>query len=248
MDDGGRYMPSSFQKKLWGMWQEFWADFVPKLTEGEPFDVVVNGDLVDGVHHNSVTQWSHNLEYQRRCAVRVLKPVMDACGGRMHVIRGTEAHGGQSGQDEEAVARELGVKPNDEGQYATYDLWKNVGEALVHFTHHVGTTGVSAYETTAIWKEYIEFCVDSARWGDRPPDGIVRSHRHRHIRVDAATGNGQAVAVVTPGWQGKTPFAYKLPGGRAAQPQFGGVVLAWAQSTGLYERSKVWRLDRSRTV
>ena len=68
LDDGGRYIPSEFQQKMWVMWQEFWQEWVPRVTYGEPFDLVHNGDAIDGVHHNSTTQVSHNFEDQLRIA------------------------------------------------------------------------------------------------------------------------------------------------------------------------------------
>lgn len=37
LDDGGRYLPSAFQKKLWHWWREFWDVWVPEVTRGEPY-------------------------------------------------------------------------------------------------------------------------------------------------------------------------------------------------------------------
>jgi hypothetical protein len=53
------------------------------------------------------------------------------------------------------------------------------------------------------------------------------------------------MAIVTPGWQAKTPFAWKIPGARLSQPQFGGVLIRKGDEE-LHSRAKVWRLERSR--
>ncbi|GAF68288.1 unnamed protein product, partial [marine sediment metagenome] len=53
LDDGGTYLPSKIQKKVWKWWREFWDEWVPTITRGEPWDLVVNGDALDGVHHNN---------------------------------------------------------------------------------------------------------------------------------------------------------------------------------------------------
>ena len=66
LDGGGRYMPSPFQRKMWAWWEEFWGDWVPAVTRGEPYDVLHNGDALDGNHHRSTTQISHNIEDQQR--------------------------------------------------------------------------------------------------------------------------------------------------------------------------------------
>ena len=243
--EGGYYKPSPFQKKIAKMWHSFWYDYVPRITKGDAYDVVVNGECVDGVHHNAVTQWSHDLADQAAASLKILRPIRKLCKGKFYIIRGTEVHSGQSGQWDEWIARELGAEPTKAGQYSRYELWKLVGKGLVHLTHHIGGTGSSAYESTAVYKELVEAYVEAGRWGDRPPDVIVRSHRHRHFSVEVATGGGKATSVVTPGWQGKTPFAHRIAGARQSQPMFGGIVLSWSRKEKfIYERHQVWRLER----
>lgn len=253
LDDGGTYMPSALQLKLWAYWREFWDVFVPAATRGEPYDVLHNGDAIDGVHHNSTTQISHNLEDQGELAYGLLRPIVDKCkkkGGLYYHIRGTEAHVGKSAVEEERLAKRLGAVPNDQKQFARYDLWKMVGPKLVHALHHVGTTGSAAYEATAVHKELTESYVEAARWGHRPPDVIVRSHRHRAIKIEIPVGDendsiGTAIACVTGCWQGKTPFAWKIPGARLATPQFGGMVIRYAHGE-LFTRAFVKTVARSR--
>lgn len=245
LDDGGTYKPSKFQQKMWKYWDIFWDEFVPEATKGEPFGVVVNGDAIDGVHHRATTQISHNLEDQVELAFQILQPIVELAEGRFWVVRGTEAHVGPSGLYEEALAKRLGAIPNQEGQFARYELWKYVGPKLVHFLHHIGTTGSQAYEATAVHKEFTECCIEAARWGLEIPSLIVRSHRHRYIETTIATKEGRGTAVVTPGWQGRTPFAYKIPGARLSLPQFGGIVIRYdSDSDVLYTRSKVFTIDR----
>lgn len=247
LDGGGWYKPSEFQRQLWNLWREFWDTWVPEATKGEPFDLVVNGDALDGTHHNSTTQISHNIEDQQRIGEAILLPVVSLCrasGGTYYHIRGTEAHVGQSGEYEERLARNLNAKPNAEGQYARFDLWHRVGGALVHLLHHIGTTGSAAHEASAVNAEYTAMLVEAARWGHEPPDYVVRSHRHRSIAVDMDTAKGYGAAIVTPCWQGRTPFTFKIPGARVSQPQFGGVLIRDGDTEHFYRR-KVWSIGRS---
>lgn len=250
LDDGGHYHPSEFQRKLWSHWREFFDEWVPEVTRGEPYDLVHNGDAIDGVHHNSVTQISNNLLDQHRIAEAVLRPEVKRCkasGGTYYHIRGTEAHVGKSGQQEEALAEALGAKPNTEGQYARWDLWKRVGGTdgpLVHLLHHVGTTGSAAHEASAVNAELTAEYVEAARWGRQPPDFIVRSHRHRSIAVDLNSARGYAAAIVTPAWQGRTPFTWKIPGARISEPQVGGIAIRNGDEE-FYYRRWVRSFDRS---
>lgn len=244
LDDGGTYLPSHFQLKLWSYWEEFWGSWVPEFCRGEPFAVVHNGDAIDGVHHGSTTQISHNIGDQIELAHAILRPVVDACEGRYYHIRGTEAHVGQSGVHEETLAKRLGAIPNAEGQFARYELWKRVGGCLVHCLHHIGSTGSAAHEASAVNAELTAMYVESARWAKEPPDFIVRSHRHRSIAVDMDSAKGYAAAIVTPAWQGKTPFAWKIPGARVSTPQFGGIGIRQGDVEHFYRR-KVWSIERS---
>lgn len=254
LDDGGTYGASVFQKKMWKLWREFWDEWVPEVTRGEPYDLVHNGDVIDGVHHNSTTQISHNIHDQIKIAREVLGPeVLRAkrLGGTYYHIRGTAAHVGESSVYEEQLAESLGAKPNSLGQFARYDLWKRVGKAtkrvpapLVHLLHHIGTTSSAAHESSAVNAEIASEYVEAARWRREPPDYVVRSHRHRSIAVDLNGATGYAAGIVTPAWQGKTPFVWKVPGGRITEPQVGGIMIRQGDEEHFYRR-KVWSFDRS---
>lgn len=97
-------------------------------------------------------------------------------------------------------------------------------------------------------KELVESYAEAGRWGDEPPAAIVRSHRHRGLRIHLPVEDGEALAVVTPAWQLKTPFAWKIPGARLSQPQIGLVVLFYGETAGLYARSFTRRMKRSQEV
>jgi hypothetical protein len=225
IDGGGTVNPSRHQLVLMDWWDEFWGEWVPKWTKGGPFCVVHNGDCIDGVHHNSTTQLSHDLLDQKKVAVKLLKPVVEMCEGRYYHIRGTAAHVGQSSVQEEEVARELGAIKNSDGQHARFELWLKLGDRLCHFLHHVGTTSSSAHESSAVNAELTAEFVEAARWGDQHPDVVVRSHRHRAIKVSIPTARGEAYSLVTPAWQLRTPFAMKIPGARLSPPQIGGSII-----------------------
>lgn len=225
VDEGNLILPSRLQLKLWDFWQFFWQEWVPQVTRGEPFIVVHNGDAIDGVHHGSTTQWSHDLAAQRIHAEKILRPVADACEGRYYHIRGTEAHVGKSGTEEEQLAKSLGAIPNTDGQYARWELWKRLGDGLIHFTHHIGVTSSSAHETSAVNAELASAFNEAGRWGHRPPNILVRSHRHRSCEIRLPSPSGYATAFVTPAWQLKTPYVYRIPGGRNSTPQLGGCLI-----------------------
>ena len=202
LDEGGSYESSPHQKEVLSKWNEFWGEWVPHVTKGAPYIVVLNGDALDGVHHNSTTQWSHNLTDQKKMAFSLLEPIVSGkqCS-KLYMIRGTEAHVGQSASEEESLANWLQAVPNEDGNAARWELWLRFGQEqqLIHFTHHVGTTSSAAYESTAIYKEMVEAYNEAGRWGEESPAIIVRSHRHRAMEIRIPTELGYGIAFCTPG-------------------------------------------------
>ena len=245
MDEGGHYQPNDQQQTVWGWWEEFWNEWVPDVCRGEPFAVCVNGDALDGVHHNSTHQWTHNLSDQAAMAQKILEPVVAKCEGRYYHIRGTEAHVGPSGCEEERLAKALHALPNDAGQFARYELWIRIGRGLAHLSHHVGTSSSLHYESTAVMRELAEAYVEAGRWDNEPPDAVIRSHRHRNVEVRIQTWKGFCTACTTPAWQLRTPFAYKVAGARQTLPQIGGSVYRCGDEDS-YTRHKVWTIARSK--
>lgn len=247
LDGGGVYRPNKLQKILHSWWQEFWGEVVPCWVGGAPFVVVNNGDVVDGAPHGSISQITQNRAIQNSIAMDLLRPVVQQCEGRYYHIRGTEAHVAKSAEAEEELARDLGAIHNAEGNHARYELWARLGRdgGLVHFTHHIGTASRQSYESSAVMAELTEAYAESARWGKEPPACIVRSHRHRAIEIRVPTWSGNGMALVTPAWQLKTPFAYKVAGARQSQPQIGGIIIQRVTPDGCYVRSKVWSPERT---
>jgi len=246
LDGGGVYDHSKLQADVWSKWKEFWEVWVPMATRGEPFAVVMNGDAIDGVHHGSTTQITHNITDQSRIAATCLRPAIEACEGRYYHIRGTEAHVGQSGCDEERLAQELGAKPDRDGRFARWELWLELGGGLVHLSHHIGTAGSLGYETSAVHKELEQALVEAARWGNRHPNVIVRSHRHRNVETRVQAKCGFLTSFTTAAWQAKTPFVYKIAGGRQTLPQIGGSLVRWGDED-MYTRHRLWNLPRATT-
>lgn len=243
LSNGRPSAPSPLQRKMWSHWRHFHDVFVPSVTKHEPHILVVNGDGMDGRHHGSTTQISQNLADQQVIAKACLKREVERAHTYIH-IAGTEAHVGPSAEDEERLAESLGAKPDECGQRARQFLWLDLAGHLVHIAHHVGGTSSQAYEMTALQKEYVEFCADSARWGRKPPQLIVRAHRHRFARATSPSVMGEAGGIVGPGWQLKTPFVHRLMQGRASEPQIGGLVIRVGSRLGLYVAAYVYVMER----
>lgn len=223
LDQGGIYRPSRLQRVVWSWWEEFWLQWVPVATDRQPYVIVLNGDSIEGQHHEASTPITANISDQRRFGEEML-PKWFAKAEGLFVIRGTPSHVGESAQNEEALAKSLNACPNCERQYARFELWKQTGRHLAHFLHHIGTTSSSTHEASAVNAELTAEFSEAARWSRQPPRLVIRSHRHRAMEVRIPVGNGYATAAVTACWQLKTPHTFRIAGARLAPPQIGGMV------------------------
>lgn len=221
LDSGAQQAPSKYQSYLAECWEHFWGEFVREKTRGcREVSVVINGDCIDGNHHQAVDLVS-NIETQEAAAVQILRPI--AKKYRTFMVRGTEAHGGKSDQNTESVARQIGCQVDSSGAYSVYQLWLEAGGVVFQFAHHIGTTSSAAYETSAPMRELVAGMVEAAQWDQRLPDVFVRSHRHRYIPISIPRSDERDIQlIVTPGWQLRTPFVERID--RMRLPHIGGVV------------------------
>jgi len=249
LDEGGTYEPSVLQLRVWAWWREFWDEWVPQVTRGEAYAIVLNGDMLDGEHHGAKTPISTNINDQRHIAQEILQPEVEKCEN-LYIIRGTEAHVGKSAELEENFAESLGAIQNQNGEYSSWGLWLRIGGkkgCLAHFMHHIGTTGRTHYESSAPMAELGESFAEAGRWNNQAPDIIARAHRHRFVEIRIPTDRGYGIAVVTPGWQLKTPFTQRIAGARNSLPQFGGVLIRQGNEEH-YTRSFVRNISRTPEV
>lgn len=239
-DNGNHKPPSPMQQKLHAWWEEFWA-WADKETGGN-YNVVVNGDAIDGVHHNSVSQWSHNLDHQRGAAVELLRPIRERAK-KLFIIRGTEAHTGQSACNEESIARELKAdRISRDGTYSHWQLFYHHDDLLVHFAHEIGVSMSPFSKSSALQRELVYGYINSGRWGDKPPDVYVRSHKHECSVVGEPSESGMTWCWVTSPWQLGTPYMQKKPRG-GAMPEVGGLILKFGDN-GCYGKPWTRKLSR----
>jgi hypothetical protein len=232
--DGGTYSPNPFQKTLYKYWCNFWKVYVPQTIEGATKVIlVVNGDIIDNVHHFTVNILSNSIQVQEAAAIKTLKKIRELCPikiDEIYFVAGTEAHSGAAAECERRIAIALDGLPDTSGDVLPFQRWMDVNGTKFHFAHTISTTSSAAYESSAPMRELVASMVEATQWGRQMPDVLVRSHRHRFIEVPIPTTKGRIRVVVTPGWQLRTPFVEKID--RMRMPHIGGVVF-------LVEKDKV---------
>lgn len=219
LDDGGIYSPSQYQMELSKAWSRFF-DATLAIKKTSKRVLVVNGDIVDGSHHNTVALATNNIAIQERAAVQILKPIAEKYD-KVYVTRGTEAHVQPSAQSDERIAMGIGAEVDDIENHSRWQLWLDVEGIIFNIAHHIGTTSSAAYESSAVMREMVAALVEAGQWNQEMPDVFVRSHRHRYIELAIPSVKGKITAVVTPSWQLRTPFVERVD--RMRMPHIGGV-------------------------
>lgn len=221
LSDGGVYLGSKFQNAIWKAWQSFFSFANSISANAEKKILIINGDLVDGAHHNTVALATNNIESQEDAAIRMLQPVTKDFD-MTFVTRGTEAHTQPGAQSDERIAKGIGAVKDEIGQYSRWQLWLDVDNVIFNIAHHIGTTSSAAYESSAVMREMVAGLVEAGQWGQRLPDVMIRSHRHRFIGLMIPSINGMIQGIVTPGWQLRSPYVERID--RMRMPHIGGVV------------------------
>lgn len=209
-NEGNLIGQNKFQAWLWECWQDMlqWSD---KIISKQPFELVLNGDLVDGIHHRTLQVMTPDPGDQVDAVKAVLEPLV-ASAARLHLIKGTECH---TRNDEVRIGRALnGSKDPVTGQHAWDSLDLKVNGVLYNFMHHIGTTARSYLEASAHSIALGNLSHTRARAKQPVPDIIVRGHRHRHGIWD----DGNQMSVITGAWQGLTRYGHKVVPGAICQP------------------------------
>lgn len=238
LDDGGHYLPSSAQTKLWRCWEEFWT-IVEDRAKDAALIVVVNGDAVEGNHHGTAQIASKNLAAtQQRIAELTLIPALQLSPRAIHMVRGTEAHVGASAEYEERLAEAIGCQKDSEtGAYSRWHLQCDADGVLLDFAHHGSVGKLPHTRSNPARTLAMRIAHASLRHATQTPRLAIRSHAHQ----EADTFDEMPVRVIqTRGWQLSTAFVHKIAAG--STPEIGGLIVTC--EAGEYEVEKIkfsWR-------
>lgn len=228
MKEDGWYKPTPIQVKMWRMFCSMVDDWLPAALHGEPFDLLLLGELQEGVHHGSTTPITMDLGEQKMMSLYSLDKIIEKLKKhgleRMYCTIGSRVHSGSGGTDDESVAQQIGCVPDKTGRYARDCIKLRVGNYVVYGAHYIGGTRSPWYETTALNRAYAMACYMAGRWNKTLPDFILYGHRHQYVETRYGTHKGFSAVSVVPGWQAKTPYLVQQVD-PFAEPQFGSVLI-----------------------
>ena len=196
---------------LLAQWQAMVARALAE-AKGRPFNLMLGGDLIDGIHHGGRGSWGTRKQ-QRDAAIELLLPLANKASA-IYGILGTDTHAGDESEDDKEVAQQLGAK-------TARHVWKlDVGGRRLFWTHHLTTVArdptIEDNGMLATARRHYEW---SLRGGVKPD--LLIGH-HNHFSPDPVTRHGITVAVC-PCWQMQNGYGAKI--GPERTPAIG--VLAW---------------------
>jgi hypothetical protein len=217
LEDGGTYQPSQVQKWIWAKWVQYWAD-VKQAVGMSPLIVVVNGEFVDGNHHQTSQIATPSESQMVDAAINVMsKPATMA--KELYVTIGTRVHSGAGGGFDHLIAKELGARVDPEtGRSAFYHLPLQIKNTLFDFAHHISGSTRETGAGTNIKSECIDVRLETH--GRRCPDVVVRSHVHNC--VDTGINVRGMYGIVTPAWQLASEHTNRIK--RQIQRKVGGLL------------------------
>lgn len=218
--DDGYWKHNVIQEWIWSRWIEF-AKWVKEYRRGRKMVLLLNGDLIEGVHHGSKEIVHADPGIHARIATDILKPFA-AMSSRVYVTRGTGAHVGHS--SENAIGRALDAVDED-GIFAKHHQLFRIRDSVISAKHHISTSSRRALRGTALSINLEEERAECSAAESVVPDLVIRSHRHTFGHY--ATEDAQIV--VTPAWQSLTSYGWKVVPN--AIPRIGGVIFDWSMTT-----------------
>ena len=225
LHDGGTYSPSPAQQILWEQHEEC-LEFIKEQRKRSRLIWVENGDPCEGIHHGTTQTISSRVEELEQIGVDILdysfKKVRFGNDDLAYMIAGTEEHGGSGSQSENRIAEDLDcfvpqfTESSGRAHRFTWDrLLLKVNGVLLDIAHHGGTVGSRAWtKQNGMRHTLMSFYFQSLEDKTDIPRYWVRSHKHEYIHAFYEGKQGIIDGFVTPSFQFKTGFAYKVAGHR----------------------------------
>ena len=222
---GTTHFPNHRQNIIYSQFIKF-TDAVRAERENKRLVVVVNGDSIEGVHHNNVDVCTRDLNDQADLHIELINKFAELvewqAGDLLYYVIGTETHTDNLEYD---IAEEAGAQQLADGSYAADHLCLNVNGRELWFVHQGKGAGAGANEGNAMRNWLRDIYFDALKAETRPPDVIYSAHFHQPTYQTYVANSNMTFklvhGIVSPSWQLKTRFAYKVAA--VARNRIGGV-------------------------
>jgi len=209
-EDAHPMVQNEWQRWLWQCWGRA-NRWMEKIANGDPYALVLNGDMTEGIHHRSTQVVSGDKQDHVSIAIEILEPLAKRAE-KTYLVKGTECH---VHANEVAIGKALKAEINDETQKHAFDrLALDACGVRCVFRHHIGTSIRMALEATQLSVILVEETAEAIKNGEAPPRIVCAAHRHKF----GFYLNGRSMCVVSAPWQGLTRHGHKVVSQARTQP------------------------------
>jgi hypothetical protein len=210
LHDGNSFEPNELQRLILAHWAMCWQN-VAKLRKGARLIVVVLGDVIEGVHHETTQVVTTRLDTQEAMAAAVIESGLQLAqwrnrGDVLRFVTGTPAHDGLGYQSAERVARAVLDLGYNASQRSTTDVLRlSVNGTRFDFTHKPGSGPGSRAHTLGNafggWLRSLYFAALEEQ--QPPPRYVLTAHFHNYLRreVYATRGHVAMTGYICPSWK-----------------------------------------------
>lgn len=197
---------------------DHWKKMLAVVRKDPPAVIIVNGDMIEGNQRreNGRGLMTLAIETQVNACIKALSTLRKAAPkSAWYFTTGTDYHQMPDGTSADArIAEEFGAEYGDE------IIVEECGIRL--FCRHTISSSMSTwqYMATAPGRDHMLLYLNKSPEKYGNIDVAVFSHRHQFVAVQFTSG----IALVTPCWQSKTPYAVKR--GMIGVPEIGWVTLS----------------------
>lgn len=207
------HTPTSNQQRIRAQFLRY-ADQVKAARKNKAVKLVINGDAIDGDHHNSGDVCTKNELEQADIHIELMNEFQKRIGWQrgdeIYYTRGTQTH---THNMEDYIGREMNAVPD--GDFYCHELLKlKVNGKSAWFVHHGPSAGAGANEGNSMrnWLKVIYF--DALKDKSEIPDIVVTGHVHTPTYVPYGWRDGMKFfmmhGIILPSWQLKTRYAHMV--------------------------------------
>lgn len=196
--------PNELQRVINAHWLDCWRK-VAALRKGAHLIVLVLGDVIEGLHHETTQVTTTRIDTQEDMACAVLETGLKIGRFRWHgkdpdTIRfyaGTDAHDGNSGASLERVARRVLDLDAQDSRKASYHLGRiSINGVRFDVTHKPGSGPGSRAQTHGnafgAWLKSLYLVgLEGGAW----PRYVLTAHHHQYLRRDVYSVTGGEVVM-----------------------------------------------------
>ena len=205
------------QRLTWRMFCDH-ADIIGKMRTNAKLIVVLNGDMVEGVHHGNLQVMTSYMREQEAIAQHAIDHILGLMkfteGDALYFVAGTNSHVAES---EERLARDFDAIPyrkdssvdRADGRYCHPSLKLNVNRKRVWWAHKLVGVGKGPNRENSMRNYMRRLRLDMYAEKTIPPDYLIGSHFHQRLGVPDAYRDHLMWGFVLPSYKLKDDYTFE---------------------------------------